>query len=86
MSESIEINGRVVSPGPATYVIAKVSTHNNQDLEQAVRIVEAAKPEPTRLNCRPIRPARHKREERFSPHIPALSAPTLPSSCSDDDS
>src|ERR1700675_2185412 len=43
MNESIEINGRVVGPGRATYVIAEVSANQNQDFEQAVRIVEAAK-------------------------------------------
>jgi pseudaminic acid synthase len=43
MSESIEINGRVVGPGHATYVIAEVSANHNQNFEQAVLIVEAAK-------------------------------------------
>ncbi len=43
MSETIEINGRMVGPGRATYVVAEISANHNQDFEQAVRIVEAAK-------------------------------------------
>jgi sialic acid synthase SpsE len=43
MSESIKINGRVVSPAHATYVVAEVSANNNQDFELAVRIAEAVK-------------------------------------------
>jgi pseudaminic acid synthase len=43
MNETIEINGRVVGPGRATYVIAEISANHNQDFEQAVLIVEAAK-------------------------------------------
>ena len=43
MNETIEINGRVVGPGRAAYVIAEVSANHNQDFEQAVRIVKAAK-------------------------------------------
>jgi pseudaminic acid synthase len=35
MNETIEINGRVVGPGRATYVIAEVSANHNQDFEQA---------------------------------------------------
>jgi len=43
MTESIEINGRSVGRGHPTYVIAELSANHNQDFEQAVRIVEAAK-------------------------------------------
>jgi N-acetylneuraminate synthase len=43
MSETIEINARVVGPGRAAYVIAELSANHNQDFEQAVRIVKAAK-------------------------------------------
>jgi pseudaminic acid synthase len=43
MSATIEINGRLVGKGQATYVIAELSANHNQDLSQAVRIIEAAK-------------------------------------------
>ena len=43
MSATIEINGRLVGKGQATYVIAELSANHNQDFSQAVRIIEAAK-------------------------------------------
>jgi len=42
MSDSIEINGRLVGPGEPVYVIAELSANHNQDYPQAVRIIEAA--------------------------------------------
>lgn len=43
MSDSIEINGRRVGRGHPVYVIAELSANHNQDFDQAVRIIEAAK-------------------------------------------
>jgi len=43
MSESITINGRRVGPGESAYLIAELSANHNQDFDQAVRIIEAAK-------------------------------------------
>jgi N-acetylneuraminate synthase len=39
----IEIAGRRVGPGNPTYVIAELSANHNQDFDQAVRLVRAAK-------------------------------------------
>lgn len=39
----IIINGRPIGPGRSTYIVAEVSANHGQDLEQAVRIIEAAK-------------------------------------------
>jgi pseudaminic acid synthase len=43
MSETITINGRSVGAGHPTYVVAELSANHNQDFEQAVRIVKAAR-------------------------------------------
>jgi N-acetylneuraminate synthase len=43
MSPHIEIDGRRVGPGCPTYIVAEMSANHNQDFEQAVSIVEAAK-------------------------------------------
>ncbi|HEX3049197.1 MAG TPA: pseudaminic acid synthase [Aggregatilineaceae bacterium] len=43
MSASITINGRRIGPGEQAYIIAEMSANHNQDFEQAVRIIEAAK-------------------------------------------
>jgi pseudaminic acid synthase len=43
MSENITINGRRVGPGESAYLIAELSANHNQDFDQAVRIIEAAK-------------------------------------------
>lgn len=43
MSDSITINRRRVGPGQPTYLIAELSANHNQDFDQAVRIIEAAK-------------------------------------------
>ena len=39
----IEINGRRIGPGCPTYIVAEMSANHNQDFDQAIRIVEAAK-------------------------------------------
>jgi len=39
----IEINGRRIGPGYPTYIVAEMSANHNQDFEQAVKILEAAK-------------------------------------------
>lgn len=39
----IEIAGRRIGPGQPTYIIAEMSANHNQDFDQAVRIVRAAK-------------------------------------------
>jgi pseudaminic acid synthase len=39
----MKINKRVVGPGTPTYIIAEMSANHNQDFEQAVRILGAAK-------------------------------------------
>ena len=39
----IEINGRRIGPGCPTYIIAEMSANHNQDFEQAVSIIRAAK-------------------------------------------
>jgi pseudaminic acid synthase len=43
MSLGIQIGSRWVGAGCPTYVIAEVSANHNQDFQQAVRIIEAAK-------------------------------------------
>ena len=43
MSTVIEIGGRVIGVGHPTYVIAELSANHNQDFDQAVRILHAAK-------------------------------------------
>jgi N-acetylneuraminate synthase len=43
MNRFIEINGRRIGAGMPTYIVAEMSANHNQDYEQAVRIVEAAK-------------------------------------------
>jgi N-acetylneuraminate synthase len=43
MTAYIEIGGRRIGAGEPVYCIAEVSANHNQDFEQAVRIVEAAK-------------------------------------------
>src|SRR5262249_1666956 len=39
----IEINGRRIGPSEPVYVVAEMSANHNQDLEQAIRILHAAK-------------------------------------------
>lgn len=39
----IEIDGRAIGPGHPTYVIAELSANHGQRLEQAIKLVEAAK-------------------------------------------
>jgi pseudaminic acid synthase len=39
----IEINGRRIGPGYPTYIIAEMSANHNQDFNQAVEIIKAAK-------------------------------------------
>jgi len=43
MSQFIEINGRRIGSGYPTYIIAEMSANHNQDFDQAVKIIEAAK-------------------------------------------
>ena len=43
MSNSITINGRHVGLGQPAYLIAELSANHNQDFDQAIRIIEAAK-------------------------------------------
>ena len=43
MSRFIEINGRRIGPGMPTYIVAEMSANHNQDFEQAVHIIEAAR-------------------------------------------
>jgi N-acetylneuraminate synthase len=43
IAPSITIGGRLVGPGHSAYVIAELSANHNQNFEQAVRIVHAAK-------------------------------------------
>lgn len=43
MNLYIEINGRRIGPGYATYIVAEMSANHNQDFDQAVKIIEAAK-------------------------------------------
>jgi sialic acid synthase SpsE len=39
----ITVNNRKVGPGNPTYIIAEMSANHNQDWDQAVKIIEAAK-------------------------------------------
>lgn len=41
--KTIEINGRTIGTGYPTYIIAEMSANHNQDFDQAVAIVRAAK-------------------------------------------
>lgn len=43
MSNYIEINGRHIGPGYPTYMVAELSANHNQDFDQAVRLIQAAK-------------------------------------------
>ena len=43
MTEAIEINGRRIGPAEPVYIIAELSANHNQDFEQAVRLIYAAK-------------------------------------------
>jgi len=43
MTSEFQINGRQIGPGAPVYVIAELSANHNQDFEQAVRLVRAAK-------------------------------------------
>ncbi|MGB0383333.1 MAG: pseudaminic acid synthase [Ardenticatenaceae bacterium] len=43
MTNIIEINGRSIGKGYPTYIIAEMSANHNQDFEQAIKIIEAAK-------------------------------------------
>lgn len=43
MAEIIEIDGRKIGSGQPAYIIAEMSANHNQDFEQALRIIEAAK-------------------------------------------
>ena len=43
MNEHIIINSRQIGKGKPTYIIAEMSANHNQDFNQAVRIIEAAK-------------------------------------------
>ena len=43
MTAPFQIGGRQIGPGEPVYVIAEMSANHNQDFEQAVRIVKAAK-------------------------------------------
>jgi len=43
MITSISVNGRLIAPNQSTYIIAEMSANHNQDFEQAVKILDAAK-------------------------------------------
>lgn len=43
MPTEIRIAGRPIGPGHPTYIIAELSANHNQDLQQAIRLIEAAK-------------------------------------------
>ena len=43
MGRQIQINNRLIGKGEPTYIIAEMSANHNQDFEQAVKIIEAAK-------------------------------------------
>ena len=43
MGPCVEINGRYIGPGYLTYIVAEMSANHNQDFDQAVKIVEAAR-------------------------------------------
>ena len=43
MNDHIHIGGRRVGPGAPVYVVAELSANHNQDFDQAVKIIQAAK-------------------------------------------
>ena len=43
MNNYIEINGRRIGPGYSTYVVAEMSANHDQNFNEAVKIIEAAK-------------------------------------------
>ena len=43
MNRDIEIKGRWIGPGHSIYIVAELSANHNQDYDQAVRLVHAAK-------------------------------------------
>jgi N-acetylneuraminate synthase len=43
LTNTIELDGRPIGHGHATYIIAEMSGNHNQDFEQAVKILEAAR-------------------------------------------
>lgn len=43
MTEPMTINNRTIEPGQPTYIIAEMSANHNQDYEQAVNLIKAAK-------------------------------------------
>jgi N-acetylneuraminate synthase len=43
MNPQIEINGRGIGPGCRIYIVAEMSANHNQDFDQAVEIIQAAK-------------------------------------------
>ena len=43
MKQCIEINRRRIGEGYPTYIVAEMSANHNQDFNQAVKIIKAAK-------------------------------------------
>lgn len=43
MNDHLEVKGRRIGPAHSTYIVAEMSANHNQDFEQAVKILEAAK-------------------------------------------
>src|SRR5438552_2752322 len=43
MAHTISIAGRLVGPGQPVYVVAELSANHNQNFDEAVRLVRAAK-------------------------------------------
>ena len=43
MTSFVELNGRRIGPGYPTYIVSEMSANHNQDFDQAVKIIEAAK-------------------------------------------
>ena len=43
MNKAFQINGREIASGCSVYIIAELSANHNQDFEQAVKIIKAAK-------------------------------------------
>lgn len=43
MTGFVEIKGRCIGPGYPVYIVAEMSANHNQDFDQAVKIIEAAK-------------------------------------------